>query len=61
VLTLRTARTEGGSAVTLLGRPEPLEWTQDGQELSIRLPAPLADPARRPPGPAWAFRIQTLP
>jgi alpha-L-fucosidase len=58
-LTLRTVRAQPGSAVTLLGRPEPLEWTQDGQGLKVRLPASLADPARRPPGPAWAFRIQT--
>jgi alpha-L-fucosidase len=58
-LTLRTVRAEEGSAVTLLGRPEPLEWTQDVRGLSIRLPAPLADPARRPSGPAWAFRIHT--
>jgi alpha-L-fucosidase len=58
VLTLRTVRAIEGSAVTLLGLPGPLEWTQDGRELSIRLPASLADPARRPCGTAWAFRIQ---
>jgi alpha-L-fucosidase len=59
-LTLRTVRAREGSAVTLLGVPEPLEWTQDGQGLSIRLPASLADPTRRPCGIAWAFRIQTV-
>jgi alpha-L-fucosidase len=59
VLTLRTVRARDGSPVTLLGDPEPLEWTQDGQGLSIRLPPAMADPAKRPCGIAWAFRIQT--
>jgi alpha-L-fucosidase len=61
VLTLQKVRPAEGAAVTLLGLPEPLEWTQDARGLSIRLPASLADPARRPCGIAWAFRIQTLP
>jgi alpha-L-fucosidase len=59
VLTLRSVGAREGSTVTLLGVPEPLEWTPDGQGLAIRLPAPLADPARRPSAIAWAFRIQT--
>jgi alpha-L-fucosidase len=61
VLTLQTVRAREGSAIELLGRPEPLEWTQDGRGLSIRLPASLADPARRPSSIAWAFRIQPAP
>jgi len=58
-LTLRTVRAREGTAVALLGVSEPLEWTQDANGLSIRLPAALADPANRPCGIAWAFRVQT--
>jgi alpha-L-fucosidase len=58
VLTLQKVRAREGSTIELLGRSETLEWTQDGRGLSIRLPASLEDPARRPCGIAWAFRIQ---
>ena len=61
VLTLRTVRAREGSTIELLGTPKPLEWTQDDRGLSIRLPAFLADPVRRPPTIAWAFRIQPTP
>ena len=60
-LTLGTVRAREGSAVTMLGTTEPLAWRQDERGLSIRLPASLADPARRPCGIAWVFRIRTAP
>lgn len=58
ILTLQKVHVPEGSSIQLLGRPEPLEWTQDQRGLSIRVPASLADPAKRPCGIAWAFRIQ---
>jgi len=61
VLTLKTVRAKRGSTIELLGTPTPLEWTQDDRGLSIRLPASLPDPARRPSAIAWAFRIEPAP
>ena len=58
LLMWQTVRARKSSTIELLGNPEPLEWTQDGRGLSIRLPASLAVPARRPSSIAWAFRIQ---
>jgi alpha-L-fucosidase len=58
VLTLQKVRAREGSTINLLGRPEPLEWTQDHRGLSIRLPASLEEAARRSSSIAWAFRIQ---
>jgi alpha-L-fucosidase len=60
-LALRTVRASQGSAVTLLGVEQLLTWSQHERELVIRLPAALTDPARRPCGIAWAFRIRTGP
>ena len=60
-LVLRTVRAPQVSAVILLGLEQPLAWTQDERGLVIRLPASLADPAWRPCGIAWAFRIRTGP
>ncbi len=61
VLTLEKVRAQEGSTITMLGMKEPLEWSQDGRGLSIRLPASLQDPAKRPCGMAWVFRIQPIP
>ena len=61
VLTLKTVRAKKGSTIELLGTTTPLEWTQDDRGLSIRLPASLSDPVRRPSPIAWAFRIQPTP
>ena len=60
-LTLGTVRAREGSAVTMLGTTEPLEWTQGSGGLSVRLPASLQDPARRPCRIAWVFRIRAGP
>ena len=60
-LTLEKVRAREGSSIHLLGKPEPLEWTQGDGGLTIRLPESLADPARRPCGIAWAFRIHPAP
>jgi alpha-L-fucosidase len=60
-LMLKTVRANEGSIIELLGTPGPLEWTQDDRGLSIRLPASLADAARRSSSIAWAFRIQPTP
>jgi alpha-L-fucosidase len=58
-LTLQTVRAREGSAITMLGTHEPLDWKQDDHGLSVRLPASFGDPARRPCGIAWVFRIPT--
>jgi alpha-L-fucosidase len=60
-LTLQTVRAREGSAIAMLGTNEPLGWRQDEKGLSIRLPASLGDPARRPCSMAWVFRIPTGP
>jgi alpha-L-fucosidase len=58
-LTLEGVRPAAGSAVTMLGRTQPLAWTREGDGVSIGLPQALEDPARRPSATAWVFRIQT--
>lgn len=58
-LTLEGVQPAPGSAVTMLGRTQPLAWTRAGNGVSIRLPKALADPARRPCATAWVFRIPT--
>jgi alpha-L-fucosidase len=60
-LKLQKARAAGGSAITMLGSSQPLAWEEDQGALVIRLPAALADPARRPCPIAWAFRIPVGP
>jgi alpha-L-fucosidase len=60
-LKLERAQPAAGSTVTLLGLAQPLAWTRRGDGVSIRIPEALADPARRPCGTAWVFRIQTTP
>jgi alpha-L-fucosidase len=57
-LTLGGARPPEGSAVTMLGLTQPLDWTPAGDGLSIELPTALEDPSRRPCTTAWVFRIQ---
>jgi len=58
LLTLEGVQPAAGSVVTMLGLAPPLVWTRVGQRVSIRLPKALEDPARRPCGTAWVFRIQ---
>jgi alpha-L-fucosidase len=58
-LKLATVRPAPGSTVTVLGTAEPLPWTAERDGVSIRIPAALADPARRPGATAWVFRIPT--
>jgi len=60
-LKLASVRPADGAKVTLLGSTEPLAWTAEGDGVSIRLPAALADPARRPCATAWVFRIPVAP
>ena len=59
-LLLKTVQPRPGSQVKMLGYPKPLQWTMDAARgLSITLPADLQDPASRPCGFAWSFRIET--
>jgi alpha-L-fucosidase len=60
-LTLESVRAREGSAIRMLGWDEPLEWEQNDDALSIALPQPLQDPARRPCKHAWVFKIEALP
>jgi alpha-L-fucosidase len=60
-LTLKSVRARAGSRVTMLGFKEPLKWRQEGRGLSIVIPAVLQNPARRPCGTAWTFRIEAAP
>ena len=48
-------RARAGSAVHLLSHDEQLTWRQRGEDLIVRLPAPLLDE------PAHAFRIHAAP
>ena len=58
LLTLEGVQPAAGSVVTMLGLTQPLAWARVGRGVSIRLPKALEDPARRPCGTAWVFRIQ---
>ena len=58
-LVIKSAIPKVGSAITLLGRAEPLQWTYSVEKsLVIQMPVDL--PAREsvPAGLAWAFKIQ---
>ena len=59
LLTLEGVQPAAGSAVTMLGRTQPLSWTRAGHGVSIRLPKALEAPAQRPCATAWVFRIPT--
>jgi alpha-L-fucosidase len=58
-LTLRSVRAKAGSAIRMLGLEESLKWRQDGRGLSIEIPEAMQNPAARPCGMAWTFRIET--
>jgi alpha-L-fucosidase len=60
-LRLEKVRARADSTITLLGRSEPLAWTQDQRALAIQLPASMAEPSRRPCRTAWVFRIPAAP
>ncbi len=58
-LALRSVRPRPGSAITLLGSNEPLEWKMDDASgLTIVLPAALQDLEKRPCRQAYAFKIE---
>jgi alpha-L-fucosidase len=54
LLDLRLVDPTEGSAITLLGHDQPLEWWKDAEGVHVRLPQGLKEVGR----PAWAFRIQ---
>jgi alpha-L-fucosidase len=59
-LLLTTIKPRPGSAIRMLGYPNPLPWTLDSARgLSIAIPAALQDPAHRPCDFAWCFKIET--
>jgi alpha-L-fucosidase len=61
-LALRSVRAKKDSAITLLGFPQPLPWTQEEDgALVIRIPAALQDPANRSLTMAYAFKIESEP
>ncbi len=58
MLTLNSVKPKEGSAITLLGRAEPLKWSYAaGTGLTIELPVALQDEAARPCKTAWAVKI----
>ena len=59
-LLLTTVKPRPGSAIRMLGYPDPLPWKLDSARgLSIAIPAELQDPAHRPCDFAWCFKIET--
>jgi len=55
-LTLQAVHPRQGSQITMLGRPSPLQWHQDGDAVVIELPKDGA--AKKAAASGWAFRIQ---
>ncbi len=61
-LTLKSVRAKEGSAITLLGVKEPLQWKQSGSDgLTIKLPRTLAEQGRGSLSAAYAFKIEEEP
>jgi alpha-L-fucosidase len=55
-LVSRAVRPAPGSTITMLGAEQPLDWTQNGEQLEIEIPADLQD--NRPCQHAWVLRIR---
>ena len=55
-LTSTLVKPKPGSQIRLLGTDQPLSWTQDGETLSIRIPAALAE--HKPCAQAYAFKVE---
>lgn len=60
-LAAKTVHPRQGSAITLLGYPDPLGWHEDGDCLTIELPESVQDEGNRPCSIAYAFKIETCP
>ncbi len=56
-LVVRGLRAAPASAVTMLGVVTPLQWTQNGPDVEIRLPGALQAPGNRPCESVWVFRV----
>jgi len=56
MLTSKFLVPRAGSRVTMLGIEEPLEWTLDGGELAVSIPASIA--GKKPCDHAWCFRVE---
>ena len=50
-----------GSAIRMIGFDADLSWHQDGETLSIELPAELQEEAKRPCQMAYAFKVDSQP
>jgi alpha-L-fucosidase len=49
---------KAGSKITLLGTSTQMAWNQDGQNISIKIPAALQDETKRPCKYGWVFKVQ---
>ncbi|MDR3219013.1 MAG: alpha-L-fucosidase [Dysgonamonadaceae bacterium] len=56
-LIIQSVSPKKGSKVYLLGYPQPLSWSANGQGVKIHLPAVLQTVESRPCGYAWGFRF----
>ncbi len=50
-----------GSAIRMLGYDHDLQWHQDGDKVSIEMPAELQDESKRPCKMAYAFKVESQP
>jgi alpha-L-fucosidase len=58
-LKVKNLRPREGSAITMLGVKEPLQWSLNNDELTIDIPESVA--AKRPCAYAWGFKLQAQP
>ena len=61
--TLRTkqVKPQPGSIIRMIGSSRDLQWHQDGDELSIEMPAEMEDESKRPCKQAYAFKVESQP
>ncbi len=61
MLQTKLVRPLPGSAVRMIGYDHDLKWHQDGDGVSIEMPAELQDETKRPCKTAYAFKVESQP